>query len=144
MFSSRSYSACPLLLPVTHRVVLSPQRAVPQVQRPAHLPLSAAPLWALLHLPHWCGELKRVVHCCTTHCWQGNCKNDLVPAPRLWSGRKGADAVLRSQQFKGTLWVLFLLQCWGDNPEASPFRFTGLSDKYQSFLVYLFCFFLSN
>lgn len=55
-------------------LVLSPQRAVSEVQCPAHLPLSSAPFWAFLHLSHWCGELDLMLHCCTTHYWQSNCK----------------------------------------------------------------------
>lgn len=61
--------------------VCFPQRAVPQVQRPAHLPLSSAPLRALLHLPHRRGESNRTVPCCTTHCWRA--KNDLLTIWRL-------------------------------------------------------------
>lgn len=49
-------------------LVSSPQRAVPQVQCPAHLPLPSAPLWALLHLPHRCGELYLVDYSLTQ--WQ--------------------------------------------------------------------------
>lgn len=37
------------------------QRAVSEVERPAHLPLSSAYIRAFLHLSHWCGE------CLTPH-----------------------------------------------------------------------------
>lgn len=72
-------------------LVLSPQRAVPQVQRPAHLPLSSAPLRAFLHLPHWCGKSELVGRRCTMHSWQATAKNYPVTKPRLWWYRKGAD-----------------------------------------------------
>lgn len=53
----------------------SPQGAVPQGKCPAHLPLSSAPLRALLHLSYWCGELRLQVQSCTTHFLTAdNCK----------------------------------------------------------------------